>query len=77
MGARVHAIVEPKAGAAIELHDLREFVATRLAKYKWPESYELVSQPLRDDAGKVRRAALREERVKWQQEGRAFKLAVT
>lgn len=77
MGARVHAIVEPKAGAAIELHELQEFVATRLAKYKWPESYEVVSRPLRDDAGKVRRAALREERVKWQQEGRAFKLVVT
>lgn len=77
MGARVHAIVEPRAGAAIELRELHAFVAARLAKYKWPESYELVSQPLRDEAGKVRRAALRDERVRWQQEGHAFKLAPT
>jgi bile acid-coenzyme A ligase len=77
MGARVHAIVEPRAGAAIELRELHAFVAARLAKYKWPESYELVSQPLRDEAGKVRRAALRDERVRWQQEGRAFKLVPT
>lgn len=75
MGARVHAIVQPKAGAALDLQELQEFVATRLAKYKWPESYELVCAPLRDDAGKARRAALRDERVTWQQEGRAFKLA--
>jgi len=77
MGARVHAIVEPRAGAAIELQELHEFVTARLTKYKWPESYELVARPLRDEAGKVRRAALRDERVKWQQEGRAFKLAPT
>ena len=75
MGARVHAIVEPRAGAAIELRKLHEFVAAHLTKYKWPESYDLVSQPLRDEAGKVRRAALRDERVRWQQEGRAFKVA--
>jgi bile acid-coenzyme A ligase len=76
MGARVHAIVEAKAGAAIDKQALHEFLATQLAKYKLPESYELVSHPLRDEAGKVRRAALRDERVRWLKEGRTFKLVL-
>jgi bile acid-coenzyme A ligase len=47
-------------------------VEQRLAKYKWPVSYELSDTPLRDDAGKVRRTALKAERVAWMEEGRAF-----
>jgi len=34
-----------------------------LVSYKRPRSFEFISEPLRDDAGKVRRSALREERV--------------
>jgi len=30
----------------------------RLSRYKCPRSYEFVDQPIRNDAGKVRRSAL-------------------
>ena len=35
----------------------------RIVTYKVPRSFEFVREPLRDDAGKVRRSALRDERV--------------
>ena len=38
-------------------------LAERLVRYKMPRTFEFVDEPLRDDAGKVRRAALRAERV--------------
>jgi len=43
--------------------DLRAFLADRLARYKIPRSFEFVDEPLRDDAGKVRRSQLRAERM--------------
>ncbi len=42
---------------------LREHLADRLARYKLPRSLERVDEPLRDDAGKLRRSALRAERI--------------
>ena len=42
---------------------LRAQLAERLARYKLPRTFEFVATPLRDDAGKVRRSALRAERV--------------
>lgn len=62
-GARVHAIVQPVAGAEPDEAGLLEFVATRLARFKLPRSIEFTSEPLRDEAGKVRRAALRQARL--------------
>ncbi len=59
-GSRIHAIVE--ADARIE-DDLAAFLSARLVRYKLPRTYEFVDQPLRDDAGKVRRATLRAERL--------------
>jgi bile acid-coenzyme A ligase len=35
----------------------------RLVRYKIPRSYEFLDEPLRDDAGKVRRSQLRDERL--------------
>jgi bile acid-coenzyme A ligase len=61
-GNRVHAIVEADPAALAE-EDLLAFVAERLVRYKVPRSVELVDQPLRDDAGKVRRSALRAARI--------------
>ena len=43
-------------------------------RYKLPRTFEYVSEPLRDDAGKVRRTMLRDERVRWMQEGRDFRV---
>ncbi len=61
-GNVVHAIVEADAGTISE-HELLTFAAERLAKYKLPRTVEFVETPLRDDAGKVRRAQLRSERL--------------
>jgi bile acid-coenzyme A ligase len=62
LGNRVHAIVQPRDGLTIA--DLEAHLANRLVRYKRPRSYELVDEPLRDDAGKVRRSQLREERIR-------------
>jgi bile acid-coenzyme A ligase len=62
-GARVHAIVQPVEGAALDASQLLEFVGERLARFKLPKSIEFTSEPLRDEAGKVRRAALRDARL--------------
>lgn len=62
LGNRVHALVD--ATAPVTADALKAFLAERLVTYKIPESFEFVSEPLRDDAGKSRRGALRAERVK-------------
>ena len=61
LGNRIHAIVQTK-GSRDEA-SLRAHLAARLVTYKQPRSYEFVAEPLRDDAGKVRRSALRDERL--------------
>jgi bile acid-coenzyme A ligase len=61
LGNRVHALVDLVGDATDE--QLRAHVADRLVHYKVPRSFERVSEPLRDDAGKVRRSALREARL--------------
>ncbi len=61
LGQRVHAIVDAPEG--IDEHDLRRHLAERLVDYKRPVSFEFVSEPLRDEAGKLRRSALRAARV--------------
>lgn len=62
-GARVHAIVQPVDGVALDETELLAFLAGRLTRYKLPRSIEVTDEPLRDEAGKVRRAALREARL--------------
>ena len=62
LGNRIHAIVQPRAG--LTEADLRDHVAAQLVTYKQPRSYEFVVENIRDDAGKVRRTQLREERLK-------------
>jgi bile acid-coenzyme A ligase len=61
LGNRIHAIVQPRAGLTVEALSLH--LAERLVIYKRPRTFEFVSEPLRDDAGKVRRSKLREERL--------------
>jgi bile acid-coenzyme A ligase len=62
LGSRVHAIVDAPGGVSVD--ELRAWLVERLAPYKIPRSFELVAEPLRDDAGKVRRSALREARLR-------------
>ncbi len=59
-GTRVHAIVQADPGSVDELV---AFLSQRLVAYKIPRSFEFVDVALRDDAGKVRRSALRSERL--------------
>lgn len=62
-GNRLHAIVHTPAGSGLDAHELPEFLATRISKHKLPATFELVHDSLRDDAGKVRRSALRAARL--------------
>ncbi len=61
-GSSVHAIIEADP-AQIDLDELKAFLGERLVVYKLPRTFEFVDVPLRDDAGKVRRSALRQERI--------------
>ncbi len=74
LGQRVHAIVQPKAGAGLDAEALAGFMAEQLARYKIPESYEFSREMLRDDAGKVRRSAIRVERIGWIEAGKEFQI---
>jgi bile acid-coenzyme A ligase len=60
LGQIPHAIVFPVG--AVTAESLLDRLRERLAPYKLPRSIEFVAAPLRDDAGKVRRAQLRRER---------------
>ena len=61
LGQRVHAILE--LDGEVTDDELRVFLQERLAPYKIPRSFERVQGTIRDDAGKVRRSALRAERL--------------
>ena len=62
LGQVVHAIVQADP-EQLDLDDLRRHLSERLVRYKHPRTFELVDAPLRDDAGKIRRSALRAERL--------------
>jgi bile acid-coenzyme A ligase len=65
LGAVVHAIVKPvdRQATHLDQETLLTFLADRLARYKIPRSIEFTSEQVRDDAGKVRRQKLREDRL--------------
>ncbi len=63
LGNRVHAIVQSDDGTPVDTDDLRAHLAERLVRYKIPRTFEFTTEPLRDDAGKLRRSALRSERI--------------
>jgi bile acid-coenzyme A ligase len=60
LGSRVHAILQTSGEVTDD--ELRAHLAELLVRYKIPRTFERVDEPLRDDAGKVRRSALREAR---------------
>ena len=60
-GNAIHAIVQ--ALEPVSDSELDDFLRARLTRYKRPRSYEFVTRPLRGDDGKVRRTALRAERL--------------
>ncbi len=67
LGQRVHAIVDigrdEGPPAALDEDALRSHLRDQLDRYKLPRTFELVTYPLRSDAGKVRRSQLRAERT--------------
>jgi acyl-CoA synthetase (AMP-forming)/AMP-acid ligase II len=60
-GERVHAVVQPKPGATVDVDELRAHAATRLASNKVPRSWEVRDQQPRTESGKLRKRVLREE----------------
>ena len=60
LGQRVHAVVQLQEDVSDD--QLRTFLAERLVTYKIPRRFERVDEPVRDDAGKVRRSGLVGER---------------
>ena len=67
LGNLIHAIVQPRSTPDGEIgltaDDLHRHLAERLVSYKRPRGIEFVDEPLRDDAGKVRRTQLRDARI--------------
>lgn len=49
------------AGAPLDEQTVQQFLLERIAGYKVPDTVEFVDTPLRDDAGKARRSAVREQ----------------
>nr|CTQ88491.1 O-succinylbenzoic acid--CoA ligase (EC 6.2.1.26) [Kibdelosporangium sp. MJ126-NF4] len=60
-GNIVHAVVQ--TAEPLDVDDLLDHLKQRLVSYKLPRTFERVDYPLRDEAGKVRRAAIRAERL--------------
>ena len=61
LGQVPYALVQPGEGVHLDDETVRAFVADRIASYKVPKTVEIVDHPLRDDAGKARRTAVRDE----------------
>ncbi len=60
LGQRIHGIVQ--GDGSLDLDDLRRHLADEVVRYKIPRTFELVDEPVRDDAGKVRRSSLAADR---------------
>jgi bile acid-coenzyme A ligase len=58
---RTHALVQAEPGTTAE--EILDFLTDRLVRYKIPRSIEFIDQPLRDDAGKVRRGQMRDAAI--------------
>jgi len=64
LGQRLYAIVDTGPDeSAIDAQCIRQHLEELLVHYKIPSSIEMVTTLLRDDAGKMRRSALRAERL--------------
>jgi acyl-CoA synthetase (AMP-forming)/AMP-acid ligase II len=66
-GESVHAVLQAKPGAELDVDEVRAFLEPKLASYKRPRSYEVRDQLPRTDSGKLLKRVLRDEH--WQQDG--------
>jgi bile acid-coenzyme A ligase len=64
LGQRVHAIVEVRPGARLTADELLRHLQDLIVVNKLPRTIEFVTEPLRGEDGKVRRSALRQERLR-------------
>jgi acyl-CoA synthetase (AMP-forming)/AMP-acid ligase II len=64
-GEEVLAIVAPKGGIELDLDELAEFAAARLAKYKLPRRFELRDELPKTPTGKISKGPLRDEFGSW------------
>lgn len=61
LGQVPYALVHTEPAGTLDAETVKDFVAQRLAEYKVPRTVEFTDAPLRDDAGKARRTAVRDE----------------
>jgi bile acid-coenzyme A ligase len=59
LGQVPYALVHTADGSALDAAGVQGFLRERISAYKVPHAVEFVSTPLRDDAGKARRSAVR------------------
>lgn len=60
LGQVPHALVQTAPGSTLDAAGLRDFLRDAVSSYKVPHTIEFVDEPLRDDAGKARRTAVRD-----------------
>ncbi len=61
LGQVPYALVHAVDGSALDAEGVKEFLREGISSYKVPHIVEFVDTPLRDDAGKARRSAVRDE----------------
>jgi bile acid-coenzyme A ligase len=61
LGQVPYALVHTAEGSALDAPSVQEFLRGHISSYKVPHTVEFVDTPLRDDAGKARRSAVRTE----------------
>lgn len=71
LGQVPHALVQTDEDSDLDSAAVQAFLREHLSGYKVPESVEFVDAPLRDDAGKARRAAVRDEVIARLEQARA------
>jgi len=64
LGECIHALVVPRANAGVDEKELREWVAARIEKFKWPDVYHFGDQLPIGGTGKVDRNALRDQALR-------------
>ena len=60
-GNIIHAVIQ--TNEIVSEEELRNHLASRLVPYKIPRSFEFTDEPLRDEADKMRRSAIRQARI--------------
>ncbi|MGV0744018.1 AMP-binding protein [Mycolicibacterium sp. XJ870] len=60
LGQVPYALVQKTDGSGLDPETVKDFLGESLSSYKVPSTVEFVDTPLRDDAGKARRSAVRD-----------------